>query len=220
MPTIPFPRVPMVAGVPIIPRNSLSTVSNPVVSLLTGAIWQAVQTDGQWGIFDSDGKSLVDTGLSGASGIVLSSLGMQPILSTVGVQYGKETRVSDFPVEQGSFASYNKVETPAEPTVTMSFDGSEDKRANFLNVLDAACKSTALYSVVTPEVKYIGYTITRYSYQRYASHGATLLIVDIALREIRQVSAKFTSTENAKSDNAKPAASNGIVQPVSASGGF
>jgi hypothetical protein len=220
MPTIPFPSVPLVAGVPTVVRSATSTISNPTLSLISGAIWQAVQTESQWGIFDSNGNALVDTGLSGASGIILSSIGMQPILSTVGVQYGKETRVSDFPIEQGSFATYNKVELPAEPTVTLSFDGTEDKRANFLNVLDAACKSTGLYSVVTPEVKYINYTITRYSYQRYASHGATLLIVDIALKEVRQVTPKFTSTQNAKSDNAKPSSNNGIVQPVAASGSF
>lgn len=220
MPTIPYPNVPMVSGVPILNRLRTSSSSSPVLSILNSAFWTAVDANAQWGIYDEFGNSIVDNGLSGAAGIVLAALGTQPILSTVGIEYGKETKVSDFPVEQGGFASYNKIELPAEPMVTLSYDGSEDRRAALLNALDFACKSTDLYSVVTPEVKYINYSITRYSYSRYASRGATLLIINVWLKEIRQVTAQFVSTSNAKNSNAEPTQNNGIVQPENAPGEF
>ena len=220
MPTIIYPNVPMVSGVPVINRTTVAPAVTPVLTILSSALWQAIDTNPQWGIYDSNGKPLTDTGLSGASGVVLSAMGLQPILSTVGVDYSKEVRISDFPIEQGSFASYNKVELPAEPLVTMSYDGSIEKRTAFLNALDTATKSTGLYSVVTPEVKYINYSISRYSYSRYANKGLTLIIVNIWLKEIRQVTPQFASTKNAKSDNAKSAQNNGIVQTKTVSGGF
>lgn len=190
MPLIPYPNVPNVPGVPALPR--LATITPFVAAgqgLLQGLIWRLFQVQTQWGIFDSSGQPLGDpskfTGLIGAA---LDSAGLGTTMSTGGVDYSKETRVSDFPVEQGSFASYNKVELPASPLVTLCLTGSENDRRSFLDAIDQATKSTDLYSVVTPEVTYIDYTIERYNYQRRANRGATLLIVELSLKEVRQVS--------------------------------
>jgi hypothetical protein len=183
---------------------------------------QALQQTPRWGIFDAAGNQLgVD---SSSINPILSVLASQlsgstaPVLSTFGVDYVKEMRVSDFPVEPGSFASYNKVETPANPLVTLTLAGSEDDRTNFLNAIDAACTSTNLYNVVTPEVQYVGYTIERYTYSRRASRGATLLIVEVSLKEIRQVSAAFTTVTNPIVNPQNPAATpqtnSGTTQPA------
>ena len=138
-------------------------------------------------------------------------------MSTGSVDYSKETRVSDFPLERGSFAAYNKVETPAAPQVVLCMQGSEKNRRTFLEAIDKAVKSTDLYSVVTPEVTYIDYSIERYNYSRRSSKGATLLIVEITLKEIRQVSAQYTQSNKGQVDapkdaGATPQADNGKVQ--------
>jgi hypothetical protein len=71
--------------------------------------------------------------------------------------------------------------------------------------------------VVTPEVTYINYSVERYNYQRRSNKGATLLIVEITLKEIRQVSSQYTQSNKGQVDTPKdagatPSADNGKVQ--------
>jgi len=213
MPLIPFPSVPNLLGVPALPRSpNFPTAARSSLGLLQGMLWRIFQVQTRWGIFDSKGNPL-----SGLIGNALDATGLGPTLSTGSVDYSKETRVSDFPLELGRFASYNKVEMSASPVVTLCLTGSESNRRTFLESIDTACKSTDLYSVVTPEVTYINYAVERYNYARHSSKGATLLTVEITLKEIRQVSAQYTQSNKGQVDKPKeagatPQADNGKVQ--------
>lgn len=219
MALIPFPDVPRLPGVPALPRSpNFPPLLRAGLGLLQGMIWRIFQVQTRWGIWDSKGKPLGDpakfTGLAGAA---LEAAGLGSTLSTGSVDYSKETRVSDFPIEGGAFASYNKVETPASPQVVLCMQGSEKNRRTFLEAINKACKSTDLYSVVTPEVTYINYAVERYNYARHSSKGATLLTVEITLKEIRQVSAQYTQSNKGRVDapkdaGATPQADNGKVQ--------
>lgn len=214
MPLIPFPNVPQATGVPAIPR-SVNVPPSASVSFgaLQSALWSILQVGTQWGILDSTGKHLADPSIfSSPVTTAIGSLGIGPVLSTNSVDYSKETRVSDFPIEKGSFASYNKVEMPASPTVTLCLGGTESDRTAFLTAIDSACKSTALYSVVTPEVTYANYSLERYNYQRRSDRGATLLLVEISLKEVRQVSAQYVKTDKPKDPAAAPVEDGGKVQ--------
>ncbi len=219
MPLSPFPDVPKLPGVPALPRSpNFPPAARAGLGLLQGMLLRIFQVQTRWGIFDSKGKPLGDPAkFTGFIGGALEAAGLGSTLSTGAVDYSKETRVSDFPLERGGFASYNKVEMPASPVVTLCLTGSENNRRTFLESIDTACKSTDLYSVVTPEVTYINYSVERYNYQRRSNKGATLLIVEITLKEIRQVSAAFTisdrgSIDKPKDAGATPQADNGKVQ--------
>lgn len=219
MALIPFPNVPKLPGVPALPRSpNFPPLLKAGLGLVQGMLWRIFQVQTRWGIWDSKGKPLGDPSkFTGLIGNALEAAGLGSTLSTGSVDYSKETRVSDFPIERGSFASYNKVEQPASPTVTLCLTGSEKNRRTFLEAIDKACKSTDLYSVVTPEVTYVNYSVERYDYSRRSSKGATLLIVDITLREIRQVSAQYTQSNKGQVDQPKeagatPQADNGKVQ--------
>lgn len=219
MPTIPYPNVPNVPGVPPIARAPGRSVLAAVsLGALQGALWRATQIESQWGIWDKSGNPVGDPStITGLARQVLESLGIGSVLSTNAVEYSKETRVSEFPLERGSFASYNKVEMSASPTVTLCLKGSESDRTSFLAAIDAATKSTELFDVVTPEVTYVDYSIERYNYSRRISKGTTLLIVEISLREVRQVSAQYTTTQSGQVDapkdaGAAPTADSGKVQ--------
>lgn len=214
MPTIPFPNVPDSPGVPPVPRAqgaSLPPIIRSVLSVAQGALWRAFQVNNRWGIFDSStGRALADPRLFGGA---FASIG-GPEISTNALVFSKEMRVSDFPVERGGFASYNKVETPANPIVTLCMSGTEGDRSAFLAALDTAVKSTALYDVVTPEGTYRKYSLERYSLERRSNKGATLLAVDIALREVREVSAQFTTAiiNKPQDEGSAPTVDNGKAQ--------
>ena len=220
MALIPFPNVPASPGVPALPRSaSFPPAASAVLSAVQGAIWRIFQVQTQWGIFDKNGRAVADPSkFTGLVGVAIGALGLlgDTTMSTSSVDYSKETRASDFPVELGSFGSFNKVELPAMPLVTLAFCGSKSDRASFLNALDMAVKSTDLYRVVTPEKVYADYTIERYALQRRAERGATLLIVDISLKEIRQVSAQYAKTQinEPKQSTATPPVDGGKIQPT------
>lgn len=227
MPLIAFPNVPAYPGVPALTRPvQIAVAEVPVLSIAIGSVEnlliQALQQAPRWGIFDVDGNQL---GIDGNSdnpiitAITSQFTGNTPtVLSTFSFDFRKETKISSFPVEGGSFASFNKVELPANPIVTLVLDGSESDRTNFLSAIDAACKSTNLYSVVTPEITYANYSLLSYSYSRRASKGAKLIMVEVVLEEVRQVSAAFTTVAtpivNPQDPGATPQTNSGMTQPT------
>ncbi len=219
MPLIPYPNVPNVPGVPAVPRQpGGSSVGQISLGLLQGGLFRLFQIEKKWGIYDQDGNALGDpSNFTGILDSARETLGLGGTLSTGSFDYAKETRVSDFPIERGSFASYNKVEMPATPVVTLRYTGNENNRKTFLDQLEAACISTNLYNIVTPERTFLNYSIERIDFDRRASRGATLLEVWVYLKEIRQVSAVL-SVSSRIIDPVDPGAAatvdNGKVQPT------
>ena len=194
---------------------ALGSFGQAGLSVLESSLWQYLTGlfAGQWGIYYEGGSPLVGSDTPGFTGILLSALGFkQPVTSTQDFEYRKEMHSSEFPVERGGFASYNKVELPGRPMVVMAISGSESDRSQFLNAIDFATKSTRLYSVVTPTVTYYNHSLDRYAYRRSGERGATLLTVDIFLTEIRQVSSQYTQINAPKNPSATPPQNSGNVQ--------
>lgn len=219
MPSILYPDVPNVPGVPAIRRSAqFPPTARAFLGIIQGTLWMALQTRSQWGIFDSNGNPVFDTSkFTGVLGYLAAATGNQSVLSTSGISYSKEMKTSDFPLESGGFASYNKVEIPANPSVTLAMCGSESDRKSFLEKLDKATVSTNLYSIVTPEKKYINYSIDRYSYERRHNRGVTLLIVELTLKEVRFISSAYAQKIPApKNPESTPTKDTGRVQPSNA----
>lgn len=146
-----------------------------------------------WGIFGQNGIPLL-----------LSD-------NVTSVKHQNTSKVSNAPIERGSFASYNKVGDPFTMTVQMTKgSGGVFMRGAFLGLLDTLANSTDLFLVITPEAVYPNMAITGYDYAREASDGARLLKVNIHLAEVRQVEVKYTKT---KPDGAQAQSDGGKVQP-------
>lgn len=144
--------------------------------------------------------TLLFSPLSFAWGIYLAGTNTPVIVPTsfVSFDYDKEYNISNYPVEQGSFSSYNKVTMPYYVNVRMCAAESAANRSDFLNTLDQIANSTDLYDVITPEKIYLNASITKYDYSRSASGGAGMIIADIKLIEIRTTaSTTFNHTSQA-----------------------
>ena len=218
MPLIPYPNVPNSPGVPLIPRlPGARAVGTTLLGAAEGFLWGLLQQETNWGIWDKkNNKYLGDPAIiTGFLGSLLDSVGIGSTLSTNSVEFSKETKISDVPLELGSFASYNKVQVPATPVVTLCLTGTEENRKTFLSEIDNACMSVDLYDVYTPEKTYLDYSIERYRYERRAERGKTLMLVEISLKEIRQVTAKFKDSGDPKDAGAAAPVSGGKV-PASA----
>jgi hypothetical protein len=228
---IPFPNVPDFPGVPALNRAVNSGIaSSPALSITLGTaqtiLLGALQQPSQWGIYDQFGDQFgiapnSQSTLQAITGALLSQVipGVPTVLSTYDFEYRRETRISDYIIELGSFASYNKVMLPANPVVTLILEGSQGDGTYLLNALESACASTDLYSVTTPEYVYVNYSIERFTYARKSSRGVTLFIVEVSLKEIRQTTAAFSTSQiQAPQDAAAtPQVSNGVTQPAAPS---
>lgn len=177
-----------IPNIPKLPRN----VGGALIKFGGAALINAVFGN-YWGIFGQNGIPLL-----------LSD-------NVTSVKHQNTSKVSNAPIERGSFASYNKVGDPFTVTVQMSKgSGGVFMRGAFLALLDALANSTDLFLVITPEAVYPNMAITGYDYAREASDGARLLKVNIHLAEVRQVTVKYTKT---KSEGAQAQQDGGKVQP-------
>lgn len=112
------------------------------------------------------------------------------------VKFQNRSKVSSAPVEQGSFAAYNKVIEPYTVNVVMTKgSGGVQERGAFLALIDAFANSTDLFMVITPEAIYPNCNIVGYDYVREHNDGAKLIKVNLHLQEIREVVVEYTKTE-------------------------
>ena len=178
----PFPNVPFAPGVPPVPRSPLDPPS-PTPPALTGDSpdisnqTQSSQSP-QWGIFDASNNPVIapDT--------------------IVGFDFKRDYTIPVYPIEDGGFASYNKVARPFEPRFTMSMGGTEADRTGFLTVLETIVADLNLYSVATPEYTWPNANLVHWDIKRTAEKGVTLLTVDVWLQEVRVAPAPtFTNTK-------------------------
>lgn len=140
-------------------------------------------------------------------------------------EYRGESRVSDYPVEQGAFASYNKVSQPfdirmmmvcsglnyggAGANATLSnvagiVTGQSYKKGTFLETLDYMLATTDLFTIVTPDKIYPSVNMVHYDYKRETKNGATMLIVEAWFQEIRVTASAAYSSSVASPSAADP----------------
>lgn len=229
IPKPPFPNVPKLPGVPQLPRSPLSpTVALPVLSLglALGALWKSVFAKSGWAIYKSNVVGSQDTKTDNTNPNQLDEVVVvakrKPVVepdSFGEFTYRNEWSVSDFPVQAGEFASYNKVANPFETMVRMYKGGTKEARKKFLDSIEAIQGTLDLYDIVTPERTYLGVNVLRYEVSRRGAKGAYFLSeVDLYFREIRQVTSTYTTTavvtENAQSASAAPVTNSGVVQAI------
>lgn len=214
-----FPNVPQLSGVPQLVRSlSFPPAPLPVISLglALGKLWQSVFAKTGWAIYKN-----IPQGTTGADGLQEAVIPAERVSVVVPDSFGEfsyrnEWSLSDYPVERGQFASYNKVANPFEIMIRMYKGGTKEARKKFLDSIDAIQGTLDLYDIVTPEKTYVGVNVTRYEVSRRGPKGAYFLSeVDLYFREIREVTATYTTTsvatQNAQNFSAKPTNNLGAV---------
>lgn len=140
----------------------------------------------------------------------------EPIIiadSVTAFEYKAEWTVSDYPLEQGAFQSYDKVQVPFDVRIRFVAGGSDEDRAALLDSIGAAAASLTLYDAVTPEIVYPSVNITHFDYRRTATNGVGLLAIDVWAVQVRvSASAQFSNTQSPS--GASPS-SGGTVSPTS-----
>lgn len=123
--------------------------------------------------------------------------------SIISIDYRQDAKISDHPLEDGAFETYNKVGTPYDIRIRMCKGGTQAERTEFLKTCEMLVNSFDVYDVVTPEKTYINANVQRYDYARSATNGVGLLTVEMSIIEIRRF-AKATKLTAAKPAGADP----------------
>ncbi len=208
MPRIQFPNVPKLPGVPQLLRSAANSALPAPVALAgvaLGRLALAFTSSIQWGIFDP--------GTDGGEPRMV----IQPD-SIMDFGLRNDYNVSTFPIQQGQFASYNKVATPVELVLRVTKGGTKADREQFLRDVESTSFGLRLLNILTPERTYSGYNLTRYEITRRGVEGAFFFAeVDLFFLEIRQVIASYTTqsaaTANSGVDAALPPSNQGQLQP-------
>jgi hypothetical protein len=162
---------PFLPGIPPL----LAPIVAGAATVLAPQIAELLQINAPvWGLFDSSAKQVItpDTFL--------------------GIDYINSHRISDYPVEQGSFANYNTVQNPFDARVRMARGGTENDRANFLLDLENIANSLELYTLITPEKVYTNVSLESFDYRRETHNGAGMIVANIHFVEIRLAALQYT----------------------------
>lgn len=168
-----MPFVPNVPGVPplssFIP-NAIVPLLGDAIGLILGAL--NIQT---WGIF-----------LDGVPVLTYDNF--------VSFDYSQDWEISTYPVEDGSFTAYDKVQRPAEIRVSVSAGGSVANRQVMLLAIDAQMSTTLTYDIVTPETVYLNYNFIRREFDRAASNVGLVLVHLYFMEIIETATSIFQNT--------------------------
>ena len=197
MPVSTTPGVPALLVLPR-PNEIIRRITNRKFSTIdTGTTPGSVKP--QWGIY-----------LRGSPAITVDSISSFEIR--------KDSKIADYPVEDGAFQSYNKVQLPFDSRVRITRGGNDADRAVFLAALDGLQASLEQYDIVTPERVYTGVNIQRYDLKRTAREGAGLLVAELWLVQVRDgATATFVTTKaptGAQTVNAGALQAQPASQPV------
>ena len=126
------------------------------------------QTHSAWGIYEKD-----------LSSIALEFDGF--------VEFGIDnaSQIAGYRIEEGQFASYNKVDSPYEIALTGVKTGSINEIDAFLRKLDLISNDIKLYSIVTKGQIYNNANMLRYSYRRSPEAGFNLIYVTMIFVQIQ-----------------------------------
>lgn len=172
MPT--YPNVPDAPGVPSVPRDPNAV--NQVTQQATGGVTVRSYSN-KWGIYNKDGTAAL------------------AFKSFVSLHIGKEYEVATYPIEDGGFESYNKVERPFTGTIMLTQDGGVAERKAFMVAVADLVSSLNVYTIVTPEKTYSSANFVHFEYDRSGERGLGLIRAELRFVEIRQTAeAAFSST--------------------------
>jgi hypothetical protein len=98
------------------------------------------------------------------------------------------------PIEEGSFASYNKQVDAIEINVSLGTNGGESDIGATLRKLEELRQGLVKITLVTPAQSYDSLSLESFNYSRQADSGAYFLAVDMKLKQIREVETDVATT--------------------------
>lgn len=136
----------------------------------------------EWALLNDDSRPLCD---------------YEGILS---VNVTESAQVLAEPLENGQFASYNKVQAPNVVSVQLAIGSDPGRQTAALAALSAFKAGTRTAVLYTPAKYFPRLALIEISQSRSQSEGASLLVVDLTFQEIRSATVEANEVKWAPKD--------------------
>lgn len=109
-----------------------------------------------------------------------------------------EAALSDYPVEFGAFATYNKVRRPIGLNVTLVKTGSDVARFAWLAAIQQqeAENPTQLYTIISPQAVFVDFTLAGLSYETRQDRGTNMLYLSLNFVQVQQIPSSVGAFDN------------------------
>ena len=188
--------------------NAAATLANTATLLVADAVLvKNMFAQSGWGVYTAqstgvrspvfvparESAQIFSAASNGLTQLYASAGGARPFNATTGMpdtivslDYKRDYRITDAPMEKGAFESYNKVQKPYSISLRMAKGGTETARQDFIDKVEGWAAKLALVDIITPEKSYTDCNIESFSLRRSAQDGAGLIVVDVHFMEIRE----------------------------------
>lgn len=170
-------------------QNFIKNAGTTLLSAAEGALFDLISASPTWGVYEPG-----------------SSVPATDIDSVVETHFAQENPVSEYRLEDGSFATYNKVQKSFDAPILLAKGGTEAERQTFLAWLKQAANTTALYDVRWPEGAWSNVTLVSYRVTRKSHQGVTIIYAECNFKEVRQVPALYYNSSTPTTDTTNAAA--------------
>lgn len=173
-----------IPGVPNLLRNAPRAIGITLLGTAVSGLFNLLFPAPKWGIFIR-GSENSDVSFSGINAVDIAA----------------DSQASDYPIQTGSFTSYNKMARPNIFRVEIARDGSAEERELLLKWLEKNVGEPTLFDVVVPERRWANATLVSYRISRSARSGAAMLLVDCIFQQVRELPAAYSRQNIADPEN-------------------
>lgn len=126
-----------------------------------------------------------------------------------------DSAISEEALEQGSFAAYNRTQYSDVIRVKLAIEGDAAELQKAQETLKRLKGGTERFSLVTPDYEHENLSLESYDYMRNQSQSNGLLVVEMRIKEIREVTTQTATLTTAQCKNASNASKQktGRTQP-------
>ena len=103
-----------------------------------------------------------------------------------------DSTLPEEPIEQGSFATYNRTLYSDRLEVKLAIEGDRADLQRAQDTLKELKSGTDIFSLVTPDYEHKNLTLEGYDYTRDTTASNGLLVVTLRLKEIREIETATT----------------------------
>lgn len=102
--------------------------------------------------------------------------------------YNKQSNVVQYPIENGSFVTYNKQNNPFQIEVSLVKNGLNlaFQKKSFISKLQDYCDKPLFVDVVTPSGTYLNCTLSGLSFENSADEWADAIKANLTVKEVRE----------------------------------
>lgn len=140
--------------------------------------------------------------------------------SMLAVEISSDSTLPEEPIEKGSFATYNRTLYSDRLKVRLGIEGDEAELQRAQDVLKELKTGADVFSLATPDYEHQNLTLEGYDYTRDTTAAGGLLVVDLRLKEIREVETATTvvavavGSDGTQAANAAPGESKAAAKPL------